>query len=153
MHRWDIATLASGSAFLASLAHLIVIPTSNSHIFDRHLGHIGPNDYALHRWITHTSWASFKNLKTVSLAFPLVEHPVNLFLFVVGRKLQIELLTFPASLVKGRVPLKIKVSTETGEDCISLDDVRVVVSDSRVHFCIARHQWEKVWACGLLTEN
>jgi hypothetical protein len=53
--------------------------------------------------------------------------------------------------MKGRVPLKIKAFTEAGGYYISLDDVRVVLSDFRAHFCIVRHQWEKVWACGLLT--
>lgn len=151
MEQWDIATRASGSAFLASLTHLIVVPASNRHINDRYSGIIGAKEYTLHRWITHIPWASFERLETISLAFPLVELPVRLFLFMTGTTVRTELLTFPASLMKGRVPLKIKASTETGGDCISLDDVRVVVSDSRVHFCTQRHQWEKVWACGLLT--
>ncbi|KAG1768631.1 hypothetical protein EDD22DRAFT_748164, partial [Suillus occidentalis] len=67
MDQWDIATRTSGSAFLASLAHLIVIPASNRHISDRYSGIIGANEYTLHRWIMDTPWASFKRLETVSL--------------------------------------------------------------------------------------
>lgn len=145
--------LASGSAFLASLAHLIVLPNSlgdvSLHVAGRAIGAVGPRDYILPQWMAHAPWALLKRLETVSLVFPRVELPLDTAEFSAGMNLQTELVTFPASLVKGyRVPLEIKASTETGEGCISLDDVRVVVSDTRVHFCIYCQEWEKVWACG-----
>ncbi|KAG1783035.1 hypothetical protein EV702DRAFT_239495 [Suillus placidus] len=148
---WRITALASRSAFLASVAHLIVLShtesSSNLHVIRRAAGTIGPRDYNLPRWMTHAPWASFKKLETISLVFPHVKPPLDVFAFSTGMDLPVELLTFPASLVKGhRVPLEIKASTETGEGHISLNDVRVVVSDFQVHFCVFCHEWDKVWA-------
>jgi hypothetical protein len=151
---WHITKRPSGTAFLASVAHLIVLPhaqiDSNLHVIRRATGVLGPQDYALPRWTRHAPWASFKRLESVSLAFPRIELSSSIYALCTGMNLQTELLTFPASLVKGhRVPLEIKASAETGDGCISLNDVRLMVSDSRVHFSVFRQEWEKVWACGL----
>ncbi|KAG2369723.1 hypothetical protein BDR07DRAFT_1604548 [Suillus spraguei] len=151
---WHIKEHPSGLAFLASLAHLVVLPhtqiDSNLHVIRRAASVIGPQDYVLPRWMRHAPWTLFKRLETVSLVFPRIELPVDIRAFSTGMHLQTDLLTFPASLMKGhRVPLEIKASAETGEGLISLKDVRLVVSDFRVHFCVSCQEWEKIWACGL----
>ncbi|KAG1815673.1 uncharacterized protein BJ212DRAFT_234467 [Suillus subaureus] len=151
---WHIIKRPSGSAFLASVAHLITLPhtqiDSNLHIIRRTTGVIGPQDYVLPRWMRHAPWALFKGLESVSLAFPHINRSLNLYDFITGMNLRTELLTFPASLVKGRrVPMEIKASAKTGNWHISLNDVRLVVSDSLVHFSVFHQEWEKVWACGL----
>lgn len=70
------------------------------------------------------------------MAFPYIELTIDVnVLSTVEMDLHMELLTFPASLLKGHsVPLKIKTSTKTGEGNILLDDVHVTASCSRVHF-------------------
>ncbi|KAG2042169.1 hypothetical protein BDR03DRAFT_997079 [Suillus americanus] len=151
---WRITGRPSGSAFLASVVHIIVLPhtqiDSNLHVIRRVTGVIGSQDYALPRWMRHAPWASFNRLESISLAFPRIEPRLNVYAFIKGMNLQTELLTFPTSLVKGRrVPLEIKESAETGDGHISLNDVRLVVSDSRVHFSVFHQEWKKVWACGL----
>ncbi|KAG2073512.1 hypothetical protein BDR04DRAFT_286811 [Suillus decipiens] len=151
---WHINMHPSGLAFLASIAHLVALPHSqigsNLHVFRRAVSVIEPQDYALPRWMKHAPWASFKRLETVSLAFPHVELPIDIYAFSIGMHLQTDLLTFPASLVKGHhVPQEIKASAETGGRFISLKDVDLVVSDFRVHFCPFCQEWEKVWASGL----
>ncbi|KAG2042167.1 hypothetical protein BDR03DRAFT_1088657 [Suillus americanus] len=149
---------APGKTFLASIPHIIVVPESDLHVGPRAEGEIGPQDYNLPWRMECIPWASLaKGLETLSLAFPRAELGLDVDEFGrVGLDMQVELVTFPTSMVKGdRVPLKFKPSTETGEGCISLDDVHVVVSHSKVHFQAGecRQGWEKVWACGFLTEG
>ncbi|KAG1892179.1 hypothetical protein F4604DRAFT_1543736, partial [Suillus subluteus] len=72
---WHITTRRpSGSTFLASVAHLVVLPhtqiDSNLHVIRRITGVIGSQDYALPRWMRHAPWASFRRLESISLAFP-----------------------------------------------------------------------------------
>ncbi|KAG2155055.1 uncharacterized protein EDB93DRAFT_1130985 [Suillus bovinus] len=150
---WPMTMFASGQAFLASLAHLVVLPNTirdlSSHVVGRALGIVGPQDYILPHWMINAPWALLKRLESISLAFPRVELPFYATEYSAGMNLQTELLTLPASLVKGHcVPLEVKASTETGDRFISLDDVHVVVSNTRVHFCVYCQEWEKVWACG-----
>ncbi|KAG0704384.1 hypothetical protein DFH29DRAFT_1078355 [Suillus ampliporus] len=91
-----------GSAFLASISHLIVLANSNLHV----AGSDGEMNYMLPAWMPHARWAPFKNLQTVSVALPHIklEHQVNFPHSVIsGMDLQVELLTFSASLMKNHV--------------------------------------------------
>ncbi|KAG0701189.1 hypothetical protein DFH29DRAFT_831809 [Suillus ampliporus] len=154
MHLFLLRIRPEGSAFLASISHVIALsdPTdSNLHISGRHAGELRSGDYKLPRWMTRASWASFTSLQTVSLALPHIILPINFRYVVGGMNLQVELLTFSASLMMDdEVPLEIKASTETGHGRISLDDVRVTLSRGCVHFCASYHDWEKAWAGRLL---
>ncbi|KAG1755433.1 hypothetical protein EDB19DRAFT_1867647 [Suillus lakei] len=84
---WHIATLASGSAFLASIAHLIALPQAQTllHVVHRASGIIGPRDYIMSWHLRHVPWDSFKSLESVSLVFPRVELPVRCQMYIATR--------------------------------------------------------------------
>ncbi|KAG1829688.1 hypothetical protein EV424DRAFT_412824 [Suillus variegatus] len=167
---WEMTKLASGSAFLASIAHFIALPPDENdallHILLRTKRVIGPQNYAMPLWMLDVLWNSFERLERVSLVFPRVQLPFYMYEYSRGAESHTEVLTLPSSMLKGRrVPVVIRGSKGTeegsldndaavsGEDIISLNDVHVAVSDHPVPFCgcdICFHSdWEKVWASGL----
>ncbi|KAG1729761.1 hypothetical protein EDB19DRAFT_2027614 [Suillus lakei] len=129
---WRIATHASGSAFLASITNLITLPDpkrdTNLHAMNRVISYIGYQDYLLPLCMSTVPWASFKNLESVSFAFPRVEFPFDRPAYnLAGLQLHTDLVTFPASIMKvNDVPKEIQASTETGRGIISLDDCTFV---------------------------
>ncbi|KAG1854351.1 hypothetical protein C8R48DRAFT_320090 [Suillus tomentosus] len=177
---WEMATLASGSAFLASITHFIALPPEEDdtylHILFRTRRGVGPQNYATPLWMSYVPWNSFERLERASLVFPRVQLPFDMFEYSIGAKLHAELLTLPGSMLKGRrVPAEIQGSKDTeegyfslqdgnaavsDEDFVSLNDVHVAVSDHPVHFCAmttcgscVHPDWQKVWASGLQAEG
>lgn len=178
---WDMTRLASGSAFLASITHLIAIPPDerdiSSHILFRTMCGVGCQSYAAPLWMEYVPWDSFERLERVSLVFPQVKLPFDIHESSMELKLHAELLTLPGSRLRGRrVPAEVQGSKDveegvffslkdvdaevSDEDFISLNDVHVVVSDHPVHFCTEstclsclHPDWQKVWASGLQAEG
>ncbi|KAG2054862.1 hypothetical protein BDR06DRAFT_361590 [Suillus hirtellus] len=171
---WEMAKLASGSAFLASITHFIALPPEEHdallHILLRTKRAIGPQNYGTPLWMSDVPWNSFERLEKVSLVFPRVQLPFDMFAYNWRAEQHAEVLTLPSSMLKGRrVPVLIRGSKGTeegsldndavlpGADCISLNDVHVAVSDRPVLFCgcdmCFHSDWERVWASGLQAEG
>ncbi|KAG1726946.1 uncharacterized protein EDB91DRAFT_1208393 [Suillus paluster] len=141
-----------GRAFLASISHVISISVSptelHPHFRARISDYIGPRDRELPRWIMHTPWHSFTSLQSVSLALPYTK-PVAPHLAPLassGLDEQVELLTFPASLIFNH---QRRALTEGREGRFPWNDRQITVSRSSKRFYVLVQNWERAWAWGL----
>lgn len=152
--RWlPFTSTAEGSAFLASISHLIFLSPSRFRPwtvckYDPCFDDAQFREYSLPEWMTSVPWVAFKNVRAVSLSLP---HIVTQFDSDEPLDLHVELLTLSASPGhRGWVPKNISNSFKNGEGRISLVDVRP--SYFRVS-CISLFDvlfaWEEAWACGL----
>ncbi|KAG1725067.1 uncharacterized protein EDB91DRAFT_1254926 [Suillus paluster] len=118
-----------GRAFLASISHLVSLShlqnETHLHLIDRFTG---SRDYRLPMWLRRTRWYSFENLQTVSLALPYIEVPVDPCIFS-GTEVQVELLTFPVSLIPNNLR---RAFAQSGEGRFRSEDAQVSVSGSFV---------------------
>ncbi|KAG2154429.1 uncharacterized protein EDB93DRAFT_1248231 [Suillus bovinus] len=150
---WKMATLGPGSAFLASITHLIALPSEEDdtflHILYRSKCAVGTQNYIIPLWIVHVPWDAFEALENVSLVFPHVQLPFAMYEFTVALNLHVELLTFSVSMLKGwqHIPTEIQGSADTKEGYFLLKDTDAEVSNedfiSLDNICVA-----KVWASG-----
>ncbi|OJA13300.1 hypothetical protein AZE42_12416 [Rhizopogon vesiculosus] len=160
----SLMSTAEGSAFLASITHLIFLsPThftpyclsNHDSCIDDEKGYDPPG------WLVIVSWASFKSVQTVSLPFPHVFVPNERL--IDRTDVHVELLTLSTS--SGRrswVLEKIRRYIENRKGRVSLVYVRAALYQGPVYrigvYRIIGSQelsaylaWEEAWACGLRT--
>ncbi|OAX33133.1 hypothetical protein K503DRAFT_550309 [Rhizopogon vinicolor AM-OR11-026] len=137
--RWlPLTSTTEGSAFLASISHLIFLYPVRFKPYYTICSRLDPcfddvqsPDYSLPAWMTNVPWAAFKNIQAVSLPFP---HVVLMFDNEEPVDLHVELVTLSASPDHSDFK-NISSSIRSGEARVSLVDVRFA--------------WEEAWACGL----
>ena len=148
--RWlPLKSTAEGSAFLASISHLIILsPTPlmvcrHDPCFDK----VQCLDHSLPEWITSVPWAAFNSIQAVSLPFPHIVLPSSMRELA---NVRVALLTLCASAgLRDWAPKDISGSIKSGQGHVSLVDVRPSCSRSSVVSSDTRFAWEEAWACGL----
>lgn len=157
--RWlPLTSTAEGSAFLASISHLMFLSLTRSTPTtvcrcDPCLDYVRHLDYSLPEWMTSVPWVALKSIQAVSLPFWHTVLPPGRE--VVKFDYHIELLTLFGSMGHNEghydwVPKRLSGSIKDGEGHISRVDVRLSRSQSSdISFFDVRFAWEEAWACGV----
>ncbi|KAG1881905.1 hypothetical protein C8R48DRAFT_682663 [Suillus tomentosus] len=157
--KWNSLTdTPQGSAFLASICHL----SSITYVYRDYTDPqplISSQNYRLPDWMKTAPLASFKSLQTVTLPYPRTKAPVSVSgLSNRGVDMHMELLAFPATLLRAQngIPNEIQAFTGTGtiscpgEEAIRSDGTHLRLSLSKLRWYSGLgHGWEKIWACML----
>ncbi|OAX33830.1 hypothetical protein K503DRAFT_775177 [Rhizopogon vinicolor AM-OR11-026] len=157
-----LATTAQGSAFLASISHLIFLPPTitESEMRIRQLQE--EEDVKLPPWMMRISWASFKSLRSVLLPLPYAKLPVVEGQYTSGRRVDLLTLFVPSdasvhtsarhlSCRLRRVFLSRGVYKKINtHGCPVTGGGRILgVKDDIVQGYTLLIDWDETWACGI----